>query len=263
MKCDTTYSAIRDDRRTLWLYTRCGLIGVADSELERWWREPGSVIQSRILDALDGARPSSSPFQPAASKSRDGRLWFVTDAVVQMFDPTRSSQDRPAPPVYVERLRADRQEYTIHGSARLPPRTRDIEISYTALSYSIPQGVRFRYKLEPRDRDWQDARTRRQAFYSDLAPGQYRFHVTASNSDGVWNETGSALEFSITPAYYQTTWFYASCVGAFLAMLWGLYRLRLYQIRREFNAQLDGRVDERLRVARELHDTLLQSFRLR
>ena len=76
----------------------------------------------------------------------------------------------------------------------------------------------------------------------------------------MWNETGDTLEFSIAPAYYQTTWFYASCVAAFLAMLWGLYRLRLYQIRREFNAQLDGRVDERMRVARELHDTLLQSF---
>ena len=76
----------------------------------------------------------------------------------------------------------------------------------------------------------------------------------------MWNETGDTLEFSIAPAYYQTTWFYASCVAAFLAMLWGLYRLRLYQIAREFNAQLDGRVDERMRVARELHDTLLQSF---
>ena len=76
----------------------------------------------------------------------------------------------------------------------------------------------------------------------------------------MWNETGDTLEFSIAPAYYQTTWFYASCVAAFLAMLWGLYRLRLYQIAREFNAQLDGRVDERLRVARDLHDTLLQTF---
>jgi signal transduction histidine kinase len=260
LECDAIYGAIRDDRRTLWLYTKCGLIGIADSELERWWREPGSVIQSTVLDALDGARPSSSPFQPIASKSPDGRLWFINDAVVQMFDPTHSIQDRPAPPVYVERLRADRQEYTIHGSAHLPPHTRDIEISYTALSYSIPQRVRFRYKLDGRDREWQDAGTRRQVFYSDLPPSKYRFRVTASNSDGVWNEAGDTVEFSIDPAYYQTTWFYASCVTGFLAMLWGLHRLRLFQIRREFNAQLDGRVDERLRIARELHDTLLQSF---
>jgi len=76
----------------------------------------------------------------------------------------------------------------------------------------------------------------------------------------MWNKTGDTLEFSIAQAYYQTTWFYASCVTAFLAMLWGLYRLRLYQVARESNAQVEGRVDERLRVARELHDTLLQSF---
>jgi len=259
LKCDAIYSAIRDDHRTLWLYTKCGLIGVADSELERWWREPGSVIQSRILDALDGARPSSSPFQPTASKSPDGRLWFANDGIVQMFEPNRSSQNHPAPPVYVERVRADRKEYPIEAVI-LPPHPRDIEISYTALSYSTPQRVRFRYKLEPRDQDWQDAGSRRQAFYSDLPPGRYRFQVTASNSDGVWSETGAAVGFSIARAYYQTTWFYASCVAAFLAMLWGLYRLRFYQIRREFNAQLDGRVDERLRVARDLHDTLLQTI---
>ena len=222
--------------------------------------EPSSVVQSRVLDALDGARPSSNTFQPAAAKSPDGRLWFANDAVVQMFDPDQPNQNRVAPPVYVERVRADRKEYAMDRSVRLPPHPRDIEVNYAALSYSIPQRVRFRYKLEPRDRDWQDAGTRRQAFYNDLGPGQYRFHVTASNSDGVWNDTGSTLEFSIAPAYYQTTWFYASCVTGFLAILWGLYRLRLYQIRREFDAQLDGRVEERMRVARELHDTLLQSF---
>ena len=254
------YAAIRDDRRTLWLYTQCGLVGVADSELERWWRQPGSVIQNRLFDTLDGAMPYSSTFQPAASKSPDGRLWFVNDSVVQMFDPARSSQERPAPPVYVEGVRADRREYTLNGSVHLPPRPRDIEIDYTALSYSIPQHVRFRYKLEPRDRDWQDAGTRRQAFYSDLPPGQYRFHVTASNRDGVWNETGSALEFSILPAYYQTIWFRWSTAAACLLALSALYRLRLHQVGREFNAQIEGRVDERLRVARDLHDTLLQSF---
>ena len=96
----------------------------------------------------------------------------------------------------------------------------------------------------------------RQATYTNLSPRNYRFRVIASNNNGVWNETGDTLEFSIAPAYYQTTWFGALCVAAFLAGIWGLYRLRLYQIAREFAAQ----TEERTRIARELHDTLLQSF---
>src|SRR4029077_4760917 len=115
LKCDTIYSGIRDNQRTLWLYTACGLIGIADSELDRWLRDPASLIQSTVLDALDGARPSASTFQPAASKSPDGRLWFTNDGGVQMFDPNRLTQSRSAPPVFVERVRADRKEYAIEA----------------------------------------------------------------------------------------------------------------------------------------------------
>ena len=143
---------------------------------------------------------------------------------------------------------------------RLPPRVRDLEIDYTALSLVAPEKVDFRYKLEGRDRDWQDAGNRRQAFYTDLPPRNYRFRVVASNNSGVWNETGAFLDFSVAPAYYQATWFRLSCVAAFLALLWGLYRLRLEQLAREFNAGLEARVNERTRIARELHDSLLQSF---
>src|SRR5262249_38954269 len=144
--------------------------------------------------------------------------------------------------------------------ARLPALTHRLEIRFTALSLVAPEQIRFKYKLEGYDQDWQDAGDGRQALYTNLPPRRYRFHVIGSNNSGLWNDTGDTLELSIAPAYYQTTWFYASCAGAFLALLAGLYRLRLYQVRREFNAELDGRVGERLRVARELHDTLLQSF---
>src|SRR5208283_4538985 len=130
----------------------------------------------------------------------------------------------------------------------------------TALSLAAPEKIHFKYKLEGQNQNWHEVINERHADYSNLPPRTYLFRVMASNNSGVWNETGDTLEFSIAPAYYQTAWFYASCVAAFLAMLWGMYRLRLYQIRREFNAQLNGRVEERMRVARELHDTLLQSF---
>jgi signal transduction histidine kinase len=101
---------------------------------------------------------------------------------------------------------------------------------------------------------------RRQAFYTNLSPGNYRFRVAASNNSGVWNEAGTFLDFSVAPAYYQTIWFRSLCVAAFLAMLWALYQLRLRQVAQQFNMRMEERVNERLRIARELHDTMLQSF---
>jgi len=142
----------------------------------------------------------------------------------------------------------------------LPPRLANLKIAYTALSLSIPARVRFRYKLEGVDGDWQSPGTRREAFYTGLAPGNYRFRVIACNNDGVWNEEGATLDFSVAPAWYQAIWFRVSCVGVSVLLLWTLYQLRLQQLQRQFNMTLEARVGERTRIARELHDTLLQSF---
>jgi signal transduction histidine kinase len=189
-------------------------------------------------------------------RDRDGRLWFANGSVVQMIDPAHVVRNFTPPPVHVEQIIADHKMYLPGGGVRLPAHTRDVEIDYTALSFTVPQKVHFRYRLEGRDPDWQDAGTRRQAFYTDLRPGAHRFRVIASNNSGVWNEIGDAVEFSIAPAFYQTNWFRASLAAVFVATLWGLYRLRLYQLAREFSAQ----TRERARIARDLHDTLLQSF---
>ena len=162
--------------------------------------------------------------------------------------------------MHIEQVTADRKTYDAASGLRLPPLVRDLEIDYTALSLVAPEKNRFRVKLEGRDPDWQDVGNRRQAFYADLAPGTYRFRVTASNNSGVWNEAGAFLDFSIAPAYYQTTWFRAASVVTVLALFWALYQFRLRQIAHDFNLRLDERVNERTRIARELHDTLLQSF---
>jgi signal transduction histidine kinase len=262
LPCDAIVSAIRDDHATLWLYTKCGFVAIADSELERWWQQPNRIIDVRVLDVFDGAVLPAGPrrFQPAVSKSPDGRLWFVNGAALQMIDPGGLRKNRIPPPVYVESVRADRKDYAIGGPVGFPVRSRDIEIAYTALSFSNPQKVRFRYKLEGRDQEWQDAGTRRQVFYSDLRPGQYRFRVTASNNDGVWNEAGASLDFSIAPDYYQTMWFRSGLIVALLALVWATYQLRLRRLAATFDARLQERVNERTRIARELHDTLLQSF---
>jgi len=118
----------------------------------------------------------------------------------------------------------------------------------------------FRYKLEGHDTKWQDVGTRRQAFYNDLPPRKYRFRVIACNNSGVWNAAGASFDFSIAPAYYQTTWFWLACVAAFLASLGGLYRLRLRQMSAKLNLLYNERLAERTRIARDLHDTLLQSL---
>jgi signal transduction histidine kinase len=142
----------------------------------------------------------------------------------------------------------------------LPALAREVQIDYTSPSFSIPKKVNFRYRLEGNDSAWQDAGTRRQAFYTNLGPGQYRFTVIASNDDGLWNMQGATLQFTIAPAWFQTIWFRTLCVVAFFLLLLSLYRMRLSQVRQQFNVSLEARVSERTRIARELHDTLLQSF---
>jgi len=193
-------------------------------------------------------------------------LWFLPFDGVSVIDPRHLPFNKLPPPVHIEQITADRKPrwQNLSGAAasnlRLPALSRDLQIDYTALSLVAPEKIRFKYKLEGHDRDWQDVGNRRQAFYNDLSPRHYRFHVMASNNSGLWNEAGDSLDFSIDPAYYQTTWFRASCVAAFFALLWALHRYRLHQIKHEFNARLEERVGERTRIARELHDTLLQSF---
>jgi signal transduction histidine kinase len=260
LPCDSVYAVLRDNLNSLWLSTRCGFVAISDSELQKWEQEPSSTVKARALDAFDGAQPASTPFKPMASKSPDGRLWFANESVVQMIDPSHLELNDLLPPVHIEEIVADRKNYAPQQKMLLPARTRDMEIDYTALSFRVPQKVRFRYKLEGRDADWQDPQARRQAFYSDLRPGNYRFCVIACNNDGVWNEEGATLEFRVASAWYQTIWFRVSCVGAFGLLLWALYQLRLQQLARQFNIRLEERVGERTRIARELHDTFLQSF---
>jgi len=233
LPCDVIYALISDRKATLWLYAACGLIAIPNAELQRWWKSPDAMVESRLLDVFDGAQPMSTPFRPNASVSPDGRLWFANQNVVQMIDPDHLDGNPILPPVHVEEIIADHKRYAPRDSLRLPALTRDLEVDYTALSFVAPQKVRFRYKLEGHDSEWQDPGTRRQAFYADLRPGNYRFRVIASNNDGVWNEEGTFLDFSVAPAYYQTNWFRALCVTAFLGVLWALYQVRIQQVRRQ------------------------------
>jgi PAS domain S-box-containing protein len=234
LPCPETFSAIRDNHGALWIYTRCGLVRIAEPEWAKWIESPHVAVSVMILDALDGAQAGTgSTKQPAASKAPDGRLWFVTGVSVQVLDPDRLYENPLPPPVYVEGVVADHKRFDATSFVKVPALSRDLEIDYTAPSFSVPQKVRFRYMLEGRDREWQDAGTRREAFYTDLKPRHYRFRVTACNSSGVWNQTGASLDFVVLPAYYQTIWFRLSCVAVLIALLWALYRMRVHQLQEQ------------------------------
>jgi PAS domain S-box-containing protein len=231
LPCDVIYSLISDRKATLWLYAACGVMAIPNAELQRWWQSPDATVKSRLFDVFDGARPMSTPFQPNASQSPDGRLWFANQNVLQMIDPAHLDSNPILPPVHVEEIIADHKHYAPRDGLRLPALTRDLEIDYTALSFVAPQKVRFRYKLEGHDSEWQDAGTRRQAFYADLRPRNYRFRVMACNNDGVWNEEGATLAFSLAAAWYQTWWFRGVSLVVFLALLGALYQWRIRQVK--------------------------------
>jgi signal transduction histidine kinase/ligand-binding sensor domain-containing protein len=268
LPCDSVDWMIDDDSGAVWIDTACGIARMTRSDLENWMSAVdkgegrGLRIHATVFDDSDGVRSESNvgTYSPHVAKSRDGRLWFATRGGVGMVDPGRLPHNALRPTVHIEEGVADRKNYETASNLRLPPLVHDLQLNYTALSLVAPEKNQFRYKLEGRDRDWQSVGNRRQAFYNDLPPGNYRFRVVASNNSGVWNEQGAALDFSIAPAYWQTTWFRAACVAAFLILLWVLYQLRLRQIAQAFNARLEERVAERTRIARDLHDTLLQSF---
>lgn len=272
LPCDSTNWTLEDKDRSFWLYMTCGLVRMERSELDAWAaavdkdKDAKPAVQAKSLDSSDGVRTLEDYdfYTPHAAKSADGRLWFLPSDGVSVVDPRHLPLNRLVPPVRIEQVTANHKTYDVpsdeKASLRLPALVRDLEIDYTALSLVAPEKNRFRYKLEGYDLDWIDAGNRRQAFYTNLSPRDYRFRVAACNNSGVWNEAGESFDFSIAPAYYQTLWFQVSCAAAFLALFWALYRYRVLQIAREFNARLEERVNERTRIARELHDTLLQSF---
>jgi signal transduction histidine kinase len=262
LPCDVVHWVMEDDALSFWLYTPCGLVRISHAELDAWAANPGRTVKLAVFDGSDGVRSLAFPvgYSPHVAKSPDGKLWFTTADGVSVVDPRHLPFKKLPPPVRVETVKINGKVVAAAEGMELSHRYNDLEIDYTSLSLTIPERVRFRYKLEGKDQDWQNVGTRRQAYYGGLAPRKYRFRVIASNNDGVWNEAGAAWNFSITPAYYQTIWFEGLCVLAAAGFLWLLYRLRLRQVTARYNLRMEERVNERTRIARDLHDTLLQSF---
>jgi signal transduction histidine kinase len=154
---------------------------------------------------------------------------------------------------------ADGKHYHTDEPIKLPPLTGNIQIDYAGLSFVAPDKVRYRYKLDGFDNGWKDAGPRRQAFYTTLAPANYRFHVIASDNNGVWNNVGASLSFELAPAFHQTVWFKLLCGIVSIALLWLILQFRVRQVVRKARVRQAIQFAERLRIARQLHDSLLQS----
>src|SRR6202035_957732 len=211
--------------------------------------------QADVLESTEGVKRSHSVVSDAA-----GRIWFSLSSGLSVVNPSQIDDNSvPALP-HIEAITADNNTANLAASVRIPPSPRRITFEYTGLSLAMPARVRFRYFLEGFDSSWSQPVSAREAVYTNLGPGSYRFRLVASNSEGLWNGPETAIALNVAPAYYQTYWFRLSCIAAFLGMLAAAYQLRLRQLSREFNAGLEARVNERTRIARELHDSLLQGF---
>ncbi len=188
LRCNVVTSFIQDKEKRWWLFMDCGIAELADSELQRWWASPDSVLQTRVLGEWDGVSSGRPRFNPAAL-SQDGRVWFASGVFLEVLDPSRALQSAPPAETYVDSVTVDRQEFPATDNLRLSPHPRELQLDYTSPTFTIPQQVKFRYRLDGYDHDWHDVGTRRQAFYTDLRPGKYSFRVVACNSDGIWDDT--------------------------------------------------------------------------
>ena len=250
---------LSDNEGRIWLGYSTGVACVSRLELDMATRDPSHRLAYSFLDDGDGMKGNPDRgWQSPAVRASDGKLWFRTSEGVAIIDPQDLTRNLVVPPVHIERLIADGAVVDSRQQVRLQPLTRDVEIDYTALSLAEPRKVRFRYKLEGFDSDWREVGTRRQAFYTNLRPGNYRFRVLACNNDGVWTESGATLDFFLLPAFYQTQWFLLLCALVLIILAWGAYQLRVWQVTTQLRGRFEERLKERTRIAQELHDSLIQ-----
>ena len=247
---------VEDNAGYFWLGLFSGIARVKRQELELALRDPTYRVRYKHFDESDGlASGPGCQGRPSTVRTEDGRLWFATDRGVAVIDPSRLPETNHTTVVRIERAVADNQVMLPHGnSLALPPRISTLVIEYTAVNLSRASNVRFAYRLDGYDRQWIEAGQRREAVYAALGPGQYEFRVRAS-MQGV-PQAVAALGIAVEPAYYQRTSFLAGCIILMGLALAGIWRLRLRTLRREFTLILR----ERARIARELHDTILQSL---
>jgi PAS domain S-box-containing protein len=220
---------------SLWMAESRGVIQVPASEVRQALDSPSYRVKYRMFDSFDGLRGTfaGTVTNQNEIQGTDGKLWFAASGGIVWVDPADIFTNTLPPPVLIRSVSANGRQSGSLTNLALPPRTTDLQIGYTALSLSVPEKVRFRYRLEEVDKDWKDAGTRREAFYTRLGPGKYHFQVIACNNDGIWNEEGARLDFNIAPAWFQTIWFRGLYVLAFFTLLLAGYQMRVRQLQEQ------------------------------
>jgi signal transduction histidine kinase/ligand-binding sensor domain-containing protein len=246
----------------VWLHGAIGITRIRPIEVRRVVEDSTYQVQNERLDSRDGLDGAAAQIRPLPTMiaATDGRLWFATSINVAWLDPRAVPRNLLPPPVVIRQLTTSDKSYAITSNLVLPVHTTALRIDYTALSLSIPERVRFRYRLTGIDEDWQEVGGRREATYTNLRPGSYRFRVIAANEDGVWNEVGASFDFKIPPSFTQAPWFLAVWAAALGALVWLAYLARMRQVAGGLRVRYQAALAERTRIAHELHDTLLQGF---
>ncbi|HEX4166503.1 MAG TPA: two-component regulator propeller domain-containing protein [Bryobacteraceae bacterium] len=251
------YGILRDDKSNFWIASSKGIFRVSEKEIEDFADGKRQSVTSLPFSTGQLRFECQAGVQPAAWRAKDGRLWFSTTTGVVVVNPNHLQSNQAPPPVKIFSIVVDGERTQPVGVLHIKPRqANNLEIRYAGLSFVSPEKVTFRYRLEGYDRAWIDAGNRREAFYTNLPPGPFNFVVEARNSDGVWSSQPAALAFVVEPRLYQRRWFFPA-----LALLIGLLvfaglRLRIRRLKQRFSLVLA----ERNRIARELHDTLLQGL---
>lgn len=277
---DTVSQILEDDRGNLWMSGNKGIWRVSRKELNDFAEGRVKAISSISYGVNDGManRECNGGGQPAGWKTRNGDLWFPTVKGPVVVDPGKITANTLPPPVVIEQALIDKSAIDLRQNVDIPPNKGYLEFTYTGLSFSAPEKMRFKYQLVGYDSAWVDAGTRRVAYYTNVPPGRYTLRVIACNEENVWNETGAAFSFYLRPHYYQAWWFYAVTALSLTGLIGLAFQVRLHRLRREHAAQqafsqrlieaqeefsrqlLASQEKERQRIAAELHDSLGQSL---
>jgi signal transduction histidine kinase/ligand-binding sensor domain-containing protein len=246
----------------LWTNSLSGIFHISRVEIIQALKDAAYQVKGEHLGSREGLPGFAEQVRPlpSAIQGSDGRLWFAGLRGVVWIDPTRLAHKAIPRPVNIGSVSVDDKNYEPVSGLTLPAHTSSVRINYAAVSLSDPGAIRFRYKLRETDTNWREVGSASPVTYRNLPPGPYHFSVGASDTNGLWSDKMATVDFIILPAWYQTAGFRVLCAGAFVLLLWALYQFRLRQIERQFHITLEARVAERTRIARELHDTLLQSF---